>query len=50
VLRERVTSRGGTTERALASLAAEDVHGAIARAVRAANERARELGDEFGRD
>jgi pyrroline-5-carboxylate reductase len=50
VLRERVTSKGGTTERALASLAAADVHGAIARAVRAANERARELGDEFGRD
>jgi pyrroline-5-carboxylate reductase len=50
VLRERVTSRGGTTERALASLAADDVRGAIARAAQAANERARALGDEFGRD
>jgi pyrroline-5-carboxylate reductase len=49
-LRERVTSKGGTTERGLAALAAEDVHGAIVRAVRAANARARELGDELGRD
>jgi pyrroline-5-carboxylate reductase len=49
-LRERVTSKGGTTERALASLAADDVHGAIVRAVRAANDRARELGDELGHD
>jgi pyrroline-5-carboxylate reductase len=45
-----VTSKGGTTERALASLAADDVHGAIVRAVRAANDRARELGDELGHD
>ncbi len=50
VLRERVTSKGGTTERALASLAQADVRGAIARAVQAANERARELGDELARD
>lgn len=50
VLRERVTSKGGTTERALSSLARDDVHGAIARAVHAANARAGELGDELGRD
>ena len=49
-LRERVTSKGGTTERALASMRADKVDEAIVRAVRAANERARELGDEFGKD
>ncbi|MCU0803953.1 MAG: pyrroline-5-carboxylate reductase [Burkholderiales bacterium] len=50
VLRERVTSKGGTTERALATMNADDVQAAIVRAVKAASERARELGDEFGRD
>jgi len=49
-LRERVTSKGGTTERALATLQADRVADAIVRAVRAANERARELGDELGKD
>jgi pyrroline-5-carboxylate reductase len=49
-LRARVTSKGGTTERALASLEADRVKGAIARAVRAAAERSRELGDELGKD
>jgi pyrroline-5-carboxylate reductase len=48
-LRERVTSKGGTTERALASLRADKVDEAILRAVRAADERARELGLEFGK-
>ena len=49
-LRERVTSRGGTTERALASMRSDRVDEAIARAVWAANERAKELGDELGKD
>ncbi|MGH8630678.1 MAG: pyrroline-5-carboxylate reductase [Burkholderiales bacterium] len=49
VLREKVTSKGGTTERALASLNAADVKAHIVAAVRAAAERARELGDEFGK-
>jgi pyrroline-5-carboxylate reductase len=49
-LREKVTSKGGTTERALASMRTDKVDEAILRAVRAANERARELGDEFGKD
>jgi pyrroline-5-carboxylate reductase len=44
-LRERVTSRGGTTAAALASFDADRVDEAIARALRAANARARELGD-----
>src|SRR5262249_37765541 len=48
-LRERVTSKGGTTAAALASFDADRVAAAIARAVHAANERAREMGDEFGR-
>jgi pyrroline-5-carboxylate reductase len=50
ILRERVTSKGGTTERALAALQSDRVADAIVRAVRAASERARELGDEFGKD
>ena len=49
-LRARVTSRGGTTERALAAMEADRVKEAIERAVRAAAERSRELGDELGRD
>lgn len=49
-LRERVTSRGGTTERALKSMEADRVKEAIIRAVRAAAERSRELGDELGKD
>jgi pyrroline-5-carboxylate reductase len=49
-LRARVTSRGGTTERALQALDSDGVKAAIARAVRAAAERSRELGDELGKD
>jgi len=49
-LRLRVTSRGGTTERAVSSMEAEGVKEAIVRAVRAAAERSRELGDELGKD
>ncbi|MBI3042157.1 MAG: pyrroline-5-carboxylate reductase [Betaproteobacteria bacterium] len=49
-LRGRVTSKGGTTERALRSMEGERVKEAIVRAVRAAAERSRELGDELGKD
>jgi pyrroline-5-carboxylate reductase len=49
-LRARVTSKGGTTERAVLALEADGVKEAIARAVRAAAERSRELGDELGKD
>jgi pyrroline-5-carboxylate reductase len=49
-LRGRVTSKGGTTERALKSMETERVKEAIVRAVRAAAERSRELGDELGKD
>lgn len=50
VLRARVTSKGGTTERALKSMETDRVKEAIVRAVRAAAERSRELGDEFGKN
>ena len=43
-LREKVTSKGGTTAAALASFEGDKVDEAIARAVRAAAARARELG------
>ena len=49
-LREQVTSKGGTTERALSSLEGDAVKAKIVAAVKAAAERARELGDAFGKD
>jgi pyrroline-5-carboxylate reductase len=48
VLRERVTSKGGTTYAALTSMAGNGVADAFVRAMLAAQQRARELGDEFG--
>jgi pyrroline-5-carboxylate reductase len=48
LLRERVTSKGGTTHAALASLEASGVKNAFVKALHAAQQRARELGDEFG--
>lgn len=47
-LRDRVTSKGGTTASALASFAMDDIKAAIIRGAMAAKIRARELGDEFG--
>jgi pyrroline-5-carboxylate reductase len=49
VLRERVTSRGGTTAAALASLDQDAVKAAIVRALAAANARAASLAAEFGK-
>ena len=49
VLRERVTSKGGTTYAALTSLEADHVKAAFVKALHAARRRAEELGDEFGR-
>jgi pyrroline-5-carboxylate reductase len=48
VLREQVTSKGGTTHAAISSLEAARVKDAVVKAIRAAQQRARELGDEFG--
>lgn len=50
VLRERVTSKGGTTEAALASMKAAGFFDAIVAAVRAAEVRGRELGEQLGKD
>jgi pyrroline-5-carboxylate reductase len=48
VLRERVSSKGGTTYAALMSLDNDAVKAAFVKALHAARERARALGDEFG--
>lgn len=48
VLRERVTSKGGTTYAALTSLESDGVKAAFVKALQAAQRRAKELGDEFG--
>lgn len=48
VLRERVTSKGGTTHAALTSLERSGVKSAFVAAVKAAQRRADELGNEFG--
>jgi pyrroline-5-carboxylate reductase len=50
VLRARVTSKGGTTERALLSMETGRVKPLIVEAVRQAADRSRELGDELGQD
>ena len=49
LLRERVTSRGGTTHAAITTLESRGVEAAFVAAMHAAELRARELGDEFGR-
>jgi pyrroline-5-carboxylate reductase len=48
VLRERVTSRGGTTHAAITAMEADGIKPAFVRALLAAQRRARELGDQFG--
>ena len=49
VLRERVTSKGGTTYAALTSMEQDQVQALFVKALHAAHRRAAELGDEFGR-
>lgn len=49
VLRERVTSKGGTTAAALAVFNEEDMRGMVERAMQAAARRSRELAEEFGK-
>ncbi|CAN7301962.1 pyrroline-5-carboxylate reductase [Pseudorhodoferax sp. LjRoot39] len=48
-LRQRVTSKGGTTYAAVTSMQEAGVGPAFERAMQAAEQRARELGDEFGK-
>lgn len=47
-LRQRVTSPGGTTERAIAALEEAKIREAFTRALRAARDRAREIAGELG--
>jgi pyrroline-5-carboxylate reductase len=49
-LRERVTSKGGTTEAALNVFAAEDLAGRIGKALKAASDRGAALGQLLGKD
>jgi hypothetical protein len=48
VLREQVTSKGGTTAAALAVLDAADLRGIVAHAVAAADRRSAELAADYG--
>ncbi|MEY3991546.1 MAG: Pyrroline-5-carboxylate reductase [Pseudomonadota bacterium] len=49
VLRQRVTSKGGTTYAAITAMENAGVKQAFIQAMQAAEQRARELGDEFGK-
>ena len=48
VLRQRVTSKGGTTYAAITSMEQDKVQALFVKAMHAADKRAAELGDEFG--
>ena len=48
VLRERVTSPGGTTERALVTMREGGIHRVVAEGIQGARQRSVELGDAFG--
>jgi pyrroline-5-carboxylate reductase len=50
VLRERVTSKGGTTYAALTSMEESGVKESIVKAMKAAAARGKELGEQFGTD
>jgi pyrroline-5-carboxylate reductase len=49
VLRERVTSKGGTTYAAITSMQADGVDRLFQKALKAAQSRAQELGEAFGK-
>ncbi|MBX3617933.1 pyrroline-5-carboxylate reductase [Nitrosomonas sp.] len=49
ILRARVTSKGGTTERAIQTMEKNDIKCKIIAAIRAANDRSREMSDEYGK-
>ncbi|HXD41385.1 MAG TPA: pyrroline-5-carboxylate reductase [Ramlibacter sp.] len=48
VLRQRVTSKGGTTHAAITSMEQDQVQALFIKALHAARQRAKELGEEFG--
>ena len=48
VLRQRVTSKGGTTNAAITAMENAGIRQAFVKAMQAAEQRARQLGDEFG--
>ncbi|WP_137891962.1 pyrroline-5-carboxylate reductase [Ramlibacter sp. 2FC] len=48
VLRQRVTSKGGTTYAAISAMQHDGVNALFIKAMHAARQRAKELGDEFG--
>jgi pyrroline-5-carboxylate reductase len=48
VLRQRVTSKGGTTHAAISAMEQDQVQALFIKALHAARRRAKELGDEFG--
>ena len=48
ILRQRVTSKGGTTYAAITSMDTSGIKALFAQAMHAAQQRAKELGDEFG--
>lgn len=48
ILRQRVTSKGGTTHAAISSMEDDNIKAQFVRAMHAARRRAKELGDEFG--
>ena len=48
ILRSRVTSKGGTTYTAITSMEQDNVKNLFMRAMHAAKQRAKEMGDEFG--
>ena len=49
ILRSRVTSKGGTTYAAITSMEQSKVKTLFMRAMQAARQRAKEMGDEFGK-
>ena len=49
ILRSRVTSKGGTTYAAISSMEQSKVKSLFMRAMQAARQRAKEMGDEFGK-
>lgn len=49
VLRQRVTSKGGTTCAAITSMDDSGIKSSFAKALHAARDRAKEMGDEFGK-